>query len=90
MRVELSQPELQVMEEFWNRGNLSIREVQESYPDRERPPYFGTGAAAITSLRHFICVLKPSSGSILLQGEPNRLQSFQIVRIFVRYGSSQN
>jgi predicted transcriptional regulator len=27
------------MEEFWKRGRLSIREIQESYPQAERPPY---------------------------------------------------
>jgi len=39
MKLELSQPELQVMEQFWNRRHLSIREVQESYPEGDRPPY---------------------------------------------------
>jgi predicted transcriptional regulator len=27
------------MEEFWKHGRLSIREVQESYPEPDRPPY---------------------------------------------------
>jgi predicted transcriptional regulator len=27
------------MEEFWRGGRLSIREVQESFPARKRPPY---------------------------------------------------
>lgn len=39
MQIELSQLEIQVMEEFWKRGRISIREIQESYPERERPPY---------------------------------------------------
>ena len=39
METKLAQPELQVMEEFWNHGRLSIREVQESFPEADRPPY---------------------------------------------------
>jgi BlaI family penicillinase repressor len=39
MKSRLSQSELQVMEEFWRRGRLSIREVQESFPEKKRPPY---------------------------------------------------
>lgn len=27
------------MEEFWRGGRLSIREVQESFPGKKRPPY---------------------------------------------------
>ena len=39
MESKLDQPELQVMEEFWKHGKLSIREVQESFPETDRPPY---------------------------------------------------
>lgn len=39
MKVTLSSSELRVMEEFWRRGRLSIREVQEAYPGKKRPPY---------------------------------------------------
>ncbi len=39
MEPRLTQPELEVMEEFWKHGRLSIREVQESYPEPDRPPY---------------------------------------------------
>jgi len=27
------------MEEFWKHGRLSIREIQESFPKKQRPPY---------------------------------------------------
>ena len=27
------------MEEFWKHGRLSIREIQESFPKKRRPPY---------------------------------------------------
>lgn len=39
MDAKFSGAELQVMEEFWKNGRLSIREVQESFPRRGRPPY---------------------------------------------------
>lgn len=35
----LSKLELRVMEVLWTRGNASIREIQESFPDRHRPAY---------------------------------------------------
>lgn len=39
MDSKFSGTELQVMEEFWKHGRLSIREVQESFPEPDRPPY---------------------------------------------------
>jgi BlaI family penicillinase repressor len=39
MTPKLSPPELEVMEEFWKHGRLSIREIQESFPEPDRPPY---------------------------------------------------
>jgi len=39
MEPKLSQPELEVMEEFWKHGRLSIREIQESFREADRPPY---------------------------------------------------
>ena len=36
---KLSKLELQIMEAFWERGALSIREVQEGFPERTRPAY---------------------------------------------------
>ncbi len=35
----LSKLDLRIMEALWNRGALSIREVQESFPERGRPAY---------------------------------------------------
>jgi len=31
--------ELQIMECLWNQGRLAIREIQESFPESDRPPY---------------------------------------------------
>ncbi len=39
MDSKLSRPELEVMEEFWRHGRLSIREIQESFSETDRPPY---------------------------------------------------
>lgn len=39
MEPKFTRPELEVMEEFWNHGRLSIREIQESFPEPSRPPY---------------------------------------------------
>jgi BlaI family transcriptional regulator, penicillinase repressor len=35
----LSRLELRIMEAFWKHGALSIREVQEAFPERNRPAY---------------------------------------------------
>jgi predicted transcriptional regulator len=39
MDQKFSPAELQVMDEFWKHGRLSIREIQESFPEKDRPPY---------------------------------------------------
>jgi len=39
MEIKLAKPELHVMDEFWTHGRLSIREIQESFPEEDRPPY---------------------------------------------------
>ena len=31
--------ELQIMQALWDRGTLSIREIQESFPERDKPSY---------------------------------------------------
>jgi len=35
----LSKLEFQIMEALWNRGESSIREIQEAFPARKRPAY---------------------------------------------------
>jgi BlaI family transcriptional regulator, penicillinase repressor len=35
----LSKLEFQIMETLWNVGECSIREIQESFPEKERPAY---------------------------------------------------
>ena len=39
MVPELSQQEIRILEEFWKHGRLSIREILESFPKKQRPPY---------------------------------------------------
>ncbi|NLD35365.1 MAG: BlaI/MecI/CopY family transcriptional regulator [Desulfatiglans sp.] len=36
---KLSKLELKVMEALWNNGATSIREIQETFPENERPAY---------------------------------------------------
>jgi BlaI family transcriptional regulator, penicillinase repressor len=38
-QTKLTRLELQIMEVFWNRGACSIREVQEAFPESDRPAY---------------------------------------------------
>jgi BlaI family transcriptional regulator, penicillinase repressor len=45
MKLRLTPAELRLMEEFWRNGRLSIREVQESFPAKKRPPYTSVQSA---------------------------------------------
>jgi BlaI family transcriptional regulator, penicillinase repressor len=36
---KLSRLELQIMEALWNQGKVSIREIQETFPEKGRPAY---------------------------------------------------
>src|SRR6266545_7309580 len=36
---KLTKLELQIMEALWSRGALSIREIQEAFPEKNRPAY---------------------------------------------------
>ena len=36
---KLSKLELQIMETLWTRGEASIREMQEAFPEKKRPGY---------------------------------------------------
>lgn len=36
---KLTKLELQIMESLWIRGSASIRDIQESFPEKERPAY---------------------------------------------------
>ena len=36
---KLARLELQIMESLWTRGSASIREIQEDFPEKERPAY---------------------------------------------------
>jgi BlaI family penicillinase repressor len=35
----LTKLELQVMDALWNRGASSVREIQEAFPEKDRPAY---------------------------------------------------
>src|SRR5579864_2036329 len=36
---KLTKLELQIMEALWTRGSASIREIQEAFPEKNRPAY---------------------------------------------------
>ncbi len=36
---KLTKLELQIMEAFWQKGACSVREVQETFPEKSRPAY---------------------------------------------------
>ena len=36
---KLSKLELQIMDTLWTRGHASIREIQQAFPERDRPAY---------------------------------------------------
>lgn len=36
---KLAKLDLRIMETLWTRGNASIREIQEAFPEKDRPAY---------------------------------------------------
>jgi len=38
-KPKLTKLELQIMETLWTRGNASIREIQETFPEKDKPAY---------------------------------------------------
>jgi predicted transcriptional regulator len=36
---KLSKLELQIMETLWSRGDCSVREIQEAFPEKDRPAF---------------------------------------------------
>jgi len=38
-KTKLTKLELQIMETLWMRGHASIREIQEAFPEKDRPAY---------------------------------------------------
>ena len=37
---KLTQMEVQIMEALWSQGSCCIREIQEFFPEKDRPAYF--------------------------------------------------
>ena len=37
--TKLSKLEIQIMETLWTRGDSSIREIQQAFPEKDRPSY---------------------------------------------------
>jgi predicted transcriptional regulator len=39
MEIRFTRQELRIMEQFWKRERVSIREILETFPKKRRPPY---------------------------------------------------
>jgi len=39
LKPKLTKLELQILEAFWQKGACSVREIQESFPEKGRPAY---------------------------------------------------
>jgi predicted transcriptional regulator len=39
MEIKFTRQELRIMEQFWKRERVSIREILETFPKKRRPPY---------------------------------------------------
>jgi BlaI family transcriptional regulator, penicillinase repressor len=39
VKLRFTPLELQIMQVLWERGRISIREIQEGFPERDRPAY---------------------------------------------------
>ena len=58
---KLSKLELQIMEALWTRGEVSIREIQESFPEKSRPSY-GTISITINRMEEKKIVRRTEEG----------------------------
>src|SRR5262252_1544535 len=38
-KTKLTKAELQIMQVLWNRGALSVREIQDAFPEQKRPAF---------------------------------------------------
>ena len=38
-KPKLTKAELQIMQVLWNRGALSVREIQDAFPEQKRPAF---------------------------------------------------
>jgi BlaI family penicillinase repressor len=71
--ARLSRLEIQIMETLWNRGEASIREMQDAFPEKKRPGYttvqtmvYRLEAKKVVRRVHLICLRsagRPSSSS---------------------------
>src|SRR5262245_28992126 len=64
---KLTQLELRIMEALWTGGRLSIREIQEAFPEKNRPAYttVQTTAYRLEEKRSIRCVKKIRNTHIL-------------------------
>lgn len=65
-RPKLTKLELQIMEAVWTQGPVSVREIQESFPEAERPAYttVQTTVYRLERKRALRCVKRISNANI--------------------------
>src|SRR5271154_2674317 len=63
---KLTKLELQIMEAFWQKGAYSVREVQETFPAKNRPAYttVQTTVYRLEAKRALRCVKRISNANI--------------------------
>ena len=62
----LTRLELQIMEALWTKGACSIREIQETFPERNRPAYttIQTTVYRMEGKKAVLCVKRISNANI--------------------------
>jgi BlaI family transcriptional regulator, penicillinase repressor len=65
-KPKLTRPELQVLEALWQKGACSVREIQESFPEPDRPAYttVQTVVYRLERKRALRCVKRISNANI--------------------------
>jgi BlaI family transcriptional regulator, penicillinase repressor len=63
---KLTKLELQIMEALWNKGDCSVREIQESFPAKNRPAYttVQTTVYRLEAKKALRCVKRISNANI--------------------------
>ena len=63
---KLTKLEMQIMEALWSRGACSVREIQESFPERSRPAYttVQTTVYRLEAKKALRCVKRISNANI--------------------------
>src|ERR1700753_3640751 len=66
MAAKLTKLEMEILEAFWTLGACSVREVQETFPEKDRPAYttVQTTVYRLESKKALRCVKRISNANI--------------------------